>query len=241
MTLKIIGAGLGRTGTLSLKFALEHLGFGPCHHMAEVFCNAADQLPKWMDVINGRPDWDAVFDGFESAVDYPSCTYWRELADRYPEAKIILTVRDPESWFNSVSTTIFSEAMLNRLAQGPFKPFFDSVVTTDFGDRITDKAFMMDYFQHRNEEVVAIAPKDRLLIFEAKQGWEPLCAFLGVPVPDVPYPRVNSKDEMNSRMDSVEQRAAEIKAPPGPDLMMAMARQHLEHQRRKAFGEEATA
>lgn len=238
MTLKVIGAGLGRTGTMSLKFALEHLGFGPCHHMAEVFCNATDQLPKWLDVVNGRPDWEAVFDGFESAVDYPSCTYWRELADKYPEAKIILSVRDPESWFDSVSETIFSDAMLGRLAHGPFKTFFDGAVIGDFGDRIGEKAFMADYFKRWNDSVIAAAPPERLLVFEAKQGWAPLCAFLGVPVPDTSYPRVNSKDEMSERMSNVEERAAQASAdvPPGPELMMAMAKRHLEHQRERAFG-----
>ncbi|MBO9575500.1 MAG: hypothetical protein J7494_07185 [Sphingobium sp.] len=238
MTLKVIGAGLGRTGTLSLKFALEHLGFGPCHHMAEVFCNTTEQLPKWLGVVNGRPDWDAVFDGYESAVDYPACTYWRELADKYPEAKIILSVRDPESWFNSATETIFSPHMLARVTQEPLKPFFEGAVIGDFGDRITDKAFMIDYFQRRNEEVVAIAPRDRLLVFEAKQGWEPLCAFLGVPVPDIPYPRVNGKDEMAARMTNVEARAAreKVMAAPGPEAMMEMARAHLEHQRQKALG-----
>ena len=238
MTLKVIGAGLGRTGTLSLKFALEHLGFGPCHHMAEVFCNATDQLPKWLDVVNGRPDWDAVFDGFEAAVDYPACTYWEELAKVYPDARIILSVRDPESWFHSVSETIFSQGMLARLAQGPFKPFFDGAVIGDFGDRIADKAFMTDYFRRHSEEVIARAPKDRLLVFEAKQGWEPLCAFLGVPVPDIPYPRVNSKDEINERRANMEKRAEHDTAmnARGPEMMMAMARQHLEHQRERALG-----
>ncbi len=141
MALKVIGAGLGRTGTLSLTFALEYLGLGPCHHMAEIFANAADQLPKWLGVIGGQPDWDAAFDGFESAVDYPGCTYWRELADKYPDAKIILSVRNPESWFHSVNTTIFSDHMLGRIAQGPFKPFFDTAVTADFSDRIGEQGF----------------------------------------------------------------------------------------------------
>lgn len=238
MALKVIGAGLGRTGTLSLKFALEYLGFGPCHHMAEIFANAADQLPKWLGVIDGQPDWDAVFDGFESAVDYPGCTYWRALADTYPDAKIILSVRNPESWFNSVTTTIFSDHMLGRMAQGPFKPFFDAAVTADFGDRIGDRDFMVDYFERRNAAVLAALPAERVLVFEAKQGWEPLCAFLGVPVPDVPYPRVNSKEQMGERMAQAAQ-AEEPAEPPTPEVMMAMAKAHLEHQRQVAFAATA--
>ena len=101
MTLKVIGAGLGRTATFSLKFALEHLGFGPCYHMSEVFAGARRNIGLWLDVVAGRPDWDALFEGFQSTTDYPACSYWRELADHYPDAKVILTVRDPDSWFDS--------------------------------------------------------------------------------------------------------------------------------------------
>src|SRR5205085_6684689 len=103
MGLQVIGAGLGRTGTMSLKLALEHLGFGPCYHMAEVLVQARRNLPLWLDVIHGKPDWDEVFAGFGASADYPACTYWRELAARYPEAKVILTLRDADDWFDSVN------------------------------------------------------------------------------------------------------------------------------------------
>jgi hypothetical protein len=108
MALEVIGAGLGRTATFSLKFALEHLGFGRCYHMAEVFAGARRNVPLWLDVVAGNPDWDAVFAGFQSTTDYPACTYWRELAAFYPSAKVILSVCDAHSWFDSVSETIFS-------------------------------------------------------------------------------------------------------------------------------------
>lgn len=98
MALKVIGAGLGRTATFSLKFALEHVGFGPCYHMSEVFAGTRRSVPLWLDAVQRRPNWDAIFDGFESTTDYPACTYWRELADFYPDAKVILTVRDPDSF-----------------------------------------------------------------------------------------------------------------------------------------------
>src|SRR5512134_1982263 len=111
MALQVIGAGLGRTATLSLKFALEHLGFGPCYHMAEVFAGARRNIPLWLDVVQGKPSWNAVFEGYKSTTDYPACTYWRELAAFYPEAKVVLTTRDPDSWFESVSETIFSDKM----------------------------------------------------------------------------------------------------------------------------------
>ena len=103
-----------RTATLSLKFALEHLGLGPCYHMSEVFAAARRNVPLWLQAVHGKPNWDALFDGFTSTTDYPACTYWRELADHYPGAKVILTVRDPDSWFDSVSETIFSEQMQGR-------------------------------------------------------------------------------------------------------------------------------
>ena len=114
MAVKVIGAGLGRTATFSLKFALEHLGFGPCYHMAEVFAGSRRNVPLWLDVMRGKPDWDAVFAGFQSTTDYPACTYWRELSAFYPDAKVILTVRDADSWFDSVSETIFSPKMQGR-------------------------------------------------------------------------------------------------------------------------------
>jgi hypothetical protein len=233
MPLKVIGAGLGRTGTLSLKFALEYLGFGPCHHMAEVWANFPDQFPKWMAVVNGRPDWNAVFDGYASAVDYPACTWWRELAALNPDAKIILSVRDPESWFRSVSTTIFSQELIAKLITGPIKPFFESAVTRDFGDRIADHDFMVDYFRRRNAAIQAEVPPERLLVFEARQGWAPLCAFLGVPVPNVAYPRVNSREEMLERIAHTPE--VSDGPPPSPETFAAMAKAHLEQQRRSVF------
>ncbi len=108
MALEVIGAGLGRNATFSTKFALERLGFGPCHHMSEVFANASRQVPLWIEAGKGDPDWDAIFDGFRATTDHPGCNYWRQLADRYPSAKVVLTVRDPDSWFESVSETIYS-------------------------------------------------------------------------------------------------------------------------------------
>jgi hypothetical protein len=234
MTLKVIGAGLGRTGTLSLKFALEYLGFGPCHHMAEIWANFTDEFPKWMRVIDGRADWEDVFDGYASAVDYPACTYWRELAAFYPDAKVLLSVRDPDDWFKSAGATVFSEAMLGKLREGPLKAFLDSTVTCDFGDKIADRDFMVDYFQRRTAAIKAELPPERLLVFEAKQGWEPLCAFLGVPVPDVPYPRTNSREEMLERIAAAN--SVPDGPPPSPEAMMAMAKAHLERQRQTALG-----
>lgn len=242
MALKVIGAGLGRTGTLSLKFALEYLGYGPCHHMAEFFANMPDQLPKWLDVVNGRPDWDAVFDGYQSCVDYPGCTYWPALAAHWPDAKIILSLRDPESWFASASETIMSPDMRKIVGNSPAKPFFDVAVDGDIGDRSQDREFMIDYFQRWNAGVIAQVPPERLLVFEARQGWASLCAFLGVPIPDVPYPRVNTRAGMMQRIDENARHAREAMmaaGPPTAEQMAVMGRMRLEKMRAEAFPQAA--
>lgn len=227
MALKVIGAGLGRTGTLSLKLALEHLGFGPCYHMAEIFADMNRALPLWLDVVRGKPDWEAVFDGYQSSTDYPVCTYWRELAALYPEAKVILSTRDPDSWFDSVSETIFSPTLRANIEAGPMKEFMEGAVTGPLGDRIEDRAFMTQWFRDWQDQVIAGLPAERLLVYEARQGWEPLCAFLGVPVPAEPYPRVNSKEEMQERM---------LAEPPKPDEMEARGRAMIDDLKQRSFG-----
>ncbi len=221
MTLKVIGAGLGRTGTMSLKLALEQLGIGRCHHMVEVFADPA-QAPLWVEAANGRPDWEAIFAGFSAVVDYPGCAHWRELSVQYPDAKIILSLRDPDKWFDSVSTTIFSPASRSRMLGGPMEEFFMGNIFRSFIDHVDDRAYMTAWFRRWNEAVIAEAPPERLLVFEAAQGWEPLCAFLGLPVPVAPYPRVNTREEMQARMASGDGGK--------PDLQ-AMAREILQQTR----------
>jgi len=230
MALKVIGAGLGRTATFSLKFALEHVGAGPCYHMAEVFAGARRNVPLWLDVIRGKPDWNAVFAGFQSTTDYPACTYWRELADFYPDAKVILTVRDANSWFESVSDTIFSPKMQGSLAGSPVGAMMQGVIFDAFGARVNDRAFMTDWFERRNQSVIDSLPPSRLLVFAPKDGWGPLCAFLGVPVPQLPFPRVNSRDELNQAVN--ERRGI----PPDPETAEKFARAHIDELRAKAFG-----
>lgn len=197
MPLKVVGSGLGRTGTLSLKSALEQLGFGPCHHMMEVFAHP-ESVPLWIEAGEGRADWDAIFDGWGSMVDYPGAAYWRELAAYYPEARVLHSVRDPERWFESTQETIFAPTGGALNPPAPMQPFFQSI-TRVFGDRIHDRAFMTDYFRRHTEEVKAAIPPERLLIYEVSQGWAPLCAFLGVEVPATPFPSVNSREEFKAR------------------------------------------
>lgn len=229
MALKVIGAGLGRTATFSLKFALEHLGLGPCYHMAEVLAGARRNVPLWLDVVRGKPDWDSVFAGFRSTTDYPACTYWRELAAYYPHAKVVLTVRDADSWFDSVSETIFSPKMQGSLAGSPLEAIMQGAIFDAFGGRVNDRAFMTDWFVRRNQAVIDSLPRDRLLVFSPKDGWKPLCDFLGVPVPAVPFPRVNSRDELNQAIN--ERRGL----PPDPETAESFARAHIDALKAKAF------
>ncbi len=198
MALKIIGAGLGRTGTSSLKLALEQLGFSRCYHMREVFDDTA-KAPLWVAAAAGHPDWPAIFEGYRATVDYPGCTFWRELAAYYPDAKILLSVRDPESWFESVRETIFSAEWKTMCMDGPMAEFFARTVYDAFGDRIDDRDYMIDYFVRHNAMVEAAVPKERLLRYNAREGWEPLCDFLGVAVPAQAFPHSNSREEIKAR------------------------------------------
>jgi hypothetical protein len=194
MTMKLIGVGLGRTGTASLKMALERIGFGPCYHMSELLLDPT-RAPLWVAAAEGQPDWRAIFQGYVATVDYPGCSFWRELARTYPESKLLLSVRDADSWFESTQETIFSPTMSSMLTDSPLRMFFEKTVWKDFGDRVHERAFMVDYFKHHNAAVQAAVPAERLLVYEVGQGWEPLCQFLGVPVPEAPFPRINTREE----------------------------------------------
>jgi hypothetical protein len=198
MTLEIVGAGLGRTGTLSLKAALEQLGFVRCYHMRDVIEDPA-RAQAWVEADKGHPDWERIFDGYRATVDYPGCSYWRELIDVYPDAKMLLSVRDPDKWFDSTSETIFSPEWIRMCRESPMGEFFERTVFRDFGERIHNRAFMTGYFRDHVEAVKAAVPPERLLIYEVAQGWQPLCDFFGVAVPDSPFPKVNSREEINER------------------------------------------
>jgi hypothetical protein len=182
---------------MSLKRALEQLGFGPCHHMVEVFAQP-DSVPLWMQAGTGKADWDAIFGAFHAVVDYPGALFWREMAAHYPNAKIVHSVRDPDRWFESTQETIFAARSPGMMPPAPFKPFFE-MIYEKIGVDLHDRKAMVDYFKRHTEEVLQTIPPGRLLVFEAKQGWEPLCAFLGVPVPDAPFPAENSREEFKAR------------------------------------------
>lgn len=200
MALQVIGAGLGRTGTMTLKTALEMLGLGPCHHMVEVFADVPTQAPFWRAAAGGEPvDWDQGLAGYRACVDWPSAHFYRQLAAHYPEAKVILSRRDPERWYDSMAETILKAVSMPVFAgtEGGEAPLhFARMIIHDqtFGGDLS-RENVIAAFERHNAGVVANIPPERLLVFEAAQGWEPLCAFLGVPVPDVPFPRTNSREE----------------------------------------------
>ena len=204
MALEVIGSGLGRTGTKSLQTALNVLGFGPCYHMMELFAHR-ERMPLWIEAGRGHADWETIFDGYRSTVDYPSAAYWRELADHYPQAKVIHTVRDPEAWVESTQATIFRPdgfAATAMASAGPMADFFKSFVKPPLIDHLNDREWLADHFRRHTEELKAAIPPERLLLYEVSEGWERLCAFLGVPVPETPFPAENDRAEFVARVSS---------------------------------------
>ena len=208
MALDVIGVGLGRTGTMSLKVALEILGLKPCYHMIEVWANPAS-IGDWLEAADGRPNWAKIFAGFSATVDYPGCHFWRELTAAYPKAKLVLTVRDPAGWFESTQTTIFSPRMRDRVGASPAAEFLQKTVWGDFGSSINDRDHMIAAFERHSAEVRRAIPSDRLLVFDVTQGWAPLCEFLGVPVPSKPFPRLNSREELGAALAATRAKGAE--------------------------------
>lgn len=235
MALQVIGAGLGRTGTLSLKLALEHVGLGPCYHMTEIMAHARQRMPQWFAVVNGKPDWEAIFDGFRSTVDYPTCTYWRELAAFYPEAKVILSDRDAEGWYDSVRATILSPQNVANFLASPVRDFMLGAVMGDYVDHLDDRDYMIAYFNRWREAVIAGLPPERLLVHRSAEGWEPLCRFLGVPVPAEPYPRVNSKDDMLAAAEAPKE-GGPGGLPTSPEHMEERIQAYLAAMNRLAWG-----
>jgi hypothetical protein len=208
--LTVIGTGLGRTGTASLKLALEQLGFGPCHHMKEVL-DHPESVPLWVDAFEGKPNWEAIFSGYRAAVDAPTCKFWRELSTYYPAAKIVHTVREPDEWFDSTQASVFAPDAFGLNPTPPYRRFFELNLRIFTEGGIHDRAFMTSYLRRHNAEVAQTIPKHRLLIYEVSQGWGPLCAFLGVPMPDAPFPLTNTREEYAAR--TAARNAARNTAP----------------------------
>jgi hypothetical protein len=192
----VIGAGVGRTGTYSLKLAINRLGFGPCHHMEEVLLDMPLHVPMWNAALEGRADWKSIYDGYASAVD-------RELNKAYPTARFILTTRSPESWADSFGGTIYE--LIGRIDEAPpeqrnwLEMVIEIIEQTGFPLGL-DRDELMRRFTAHCEAVQAEIPADRLLVFEVRQGWGPLCEFLGSPEPDEPFPRTNHREEFWDRV-----------------------------------------
>ncbi|MEQ4725070.1 sulfotransferase family protein [Nonomuraea sp. B19D2] len=199
----VIGVGLGRTGTHSLKFALERLGFGPCCHMYDLMA-APEKAHPWLAAARGEQvDWREVCQEYRSTTDFPGCSHWRELTACYPRASVVLTVRDPRSWYESVMATFFSPATSYiSPEQSPIMEAARLRAATDFKCRPDDAEGMMAAFRAHNAEVQATIPADRLLVYRVTEGWGPLCAFLGLETPDEPFPKVNDRRSYEEAMVS---------------------------------------
>ncbi|ABD56639.1 sulfotransferase family protein [Jannaschia sp. CCS1] len=208
MTLQIIGTGLSRTGTMSTRLALQELGFGPCHHMMELFADP-DQVAIWTDVArNGAADWNAVFAGYNAQVDFPGGRVWTQTIEAFPEARVVHTERPEEDWWASFSKTVLKVwANHERLTREMPKHIQDIFVNLtpfyidDTFGGMPDKEMAIAAYRRTNREVRETVAPDRLLVFTPSDGWGPLCDFLHVPVPNTPFPRSNGRDEFWSNFD----------------------------------------
>ena len=204
MPLHVVGAGFGRTGTNSLKVALEMLGFGLCHHMFEVR-DRPEQIRFWAAAARGeRSDWDTVFQGFRASVDWPSAYFWRPIATHYPDAKVVLSVRPEADWLRSIHSTIY-QSLQNRaqrstpLGREQGEMAYDIIERRTFGERLGDPEHALAVYRAHVADVRAAIDPARLLVYDVAEGWDPLCRHLGVPVPAEPFPRTNSTEEFRAR------------------------------------------
>jgi hypothetical protein len=214
---KVIGAGFGRTGTTSLKAALETLGFGASYRLTEVFKHP-EHVAFWEAARRGeRVDWEGFFSGYGVAVDWPACTFYGEIMEAFPGAPVILTIRDPDRWYESVRSTIYGIRTLSagraptRLAfalAGLFAPGVTGIARLadeilwegTFDGRFEDRSYAIETYKRHNAEARRQVPPERLLVYDVKEGWAPLCDFLGVEVPDQPFPHLNDTREMRRRL-----------------------------------------
>jgi hypothetical protein len=231
MTIKVIGAGFGRTGTLSLKTALEELGFGPCYHMTELFDNPNHAV--FWDAASRREttDWEQVLGGYRAVVDWPGLVFYKELIWAYPDAKVILTVREPERWYKSAYNTIYSMAngkILSAYLVSVGQLFSPTLRLTTrmvkrtiwegtFGGRFEDKGHAISVFDRHAKEVKRHVPDEKLLVYEVREGWGPLGEFLGARAPAKPFPHLNERAVF---LKMIRRRFA---VPVGGSLVAALA------------------
>lgn len=220
--LEVIGNGMGRTGTFSLKTALEILGFGPCYHMFEII-EEPRRIEQWSPLLHGEDgvDFGEVFDGYRATVDWPGCHYWREILRRFPAAKVVLTTRNPDTWYRSMVEMVRSaERAVHELAAipgsayNPAAPTWQTMQRLDwfiteliwdgtFDGRFADPEHAKAVFERHNESVRRSVPAGQLLVFDVADGWGPLCEFLGVGVPDTPFPRLNDVESYRAKVKKI--------------------------------------
>jgi hypothetical protein len=199
MALRVIGAGFGRTGTASLKVALERLLGAPCYHMLEVFTHP-EHVAVWHDAALGKPvDWDKLFAGYAAAVDWPASAYWPELMQEFPDALVLLSVRDPNSWWDSANETILRSHDNNPFATAEWKAMVAAMFAKLWKSGQVDRDMALEEFEANIARVKREVPANRLLVWNARDGWEPICKALGLPVPEEPFPRTNTREEWRER------------------------------------------
>lgn len=202
MTIQIVGAGVGRTGTHSLKVALEQVLGGTCHHMMEVFPRP-DQIAAFTAAIDGEPtDWHAVLAEFSAIVDFPGSFFWRELADTYPDAPVLLSTRPAKEWYRSASNTIFLAGGQDGLPP-EMQGWMDAMTrgfATRFSDQLTNEAAMIDAYERHNAAVRAEIAPDRLIDWTPNDGWAPICNHLGLAIPEAPFPLTNTMNEFRGNL-----------------------------------------
>lgn len=214
MSIKVIGAGHGRTGTHSLKLALEELGFGRCYHMSELL-EHPERIQHWEALYSGNPvDWNALFDGYQATVDYPANLCYQKILTNYPDAKVILTVRDPESWYDSVRSTTnrvnFQKPwqLLSLVLRLPFSSYLQHLMRVfklafnywqlAFDGKFKNKAYAIQKYLDYNQKVQNTVPANNLLLYNIKDGWEPLCQFLNKPIPNTDFPHSNDRKSFHA-------------------------------------------
>ena len=203
MAIQVFGAGLGRTGTNSLKLALNQLGLGPCHHMEEVIHHMLVQVPLWSAALSGRPDWETIYGGYQSAVDWPTAGFIRELFAAYPSARFVLTHRSPENWADSFGATIYKLLAERDAAPPEMKAWLEMAngVMSKTGFPVgLDRDGLIRGFVAHNDAVKRAIPAGQLLVYQVKDGWGPLCKFLNVPAPSDAFPRTNDRAEFWDRV-----------------------------------------
>jgi hypothetical protein len=223
--LRVIGVGMHRTGSMSVKAALERLGFGPCYHGMEALRRCMDG-DHWLAAFDagGEFDWSVIFKGYRATMDWPTVHFWEQLATAYPDAKIVFTDRDPELWWDSHARMFQLSAELDRQLTDEQRQWAEesgfarmqtalaTVVSAVFDDRVFDKEHCLRVFEQHRKRVRRTVPAERLLVYRVQDGWEPLSRFLGVNVPDEPFPRVNVGDNLAENIRTAMRLA---RAPAG--------------------------